>query len=504
MRKKLVYIAILLFIITRITSADYNSPGNGKSWNLDSLVANSGGAVTFSGGEYFFNTNIMLADSDTLKILNNSTVKFQAAMLFTVYGTLIIDPPDSVKFTAADTNSKYMGIRLDSLSDASVMRNLIFEHGNSIYFFYSNALLDSSIVRYNTFAGTGARSGAVYMYQSNPIISNCKIYGNYRSAIGSGANIPSSPTIINNLIYGNTTANGNYPQINIGATGNQPLIIRNNQILRASTNAGAIAFLPIGSIPSLIIENNIIKNNRFGIGILAGGVNAYINNNIIDSCNTQGNPALGGSGLNFAGAWTSSTVICTRNTIRWCLWGVTIQNTAKPNLGNVSNSDTTDKGLNIIYGNGNTGITYDLYNNTPDSIKAENNYWGTPIIDSVEAHIFHKPDNSALGVVDYLPIRTTTSIGNPVVKVDGYEFLDLYPNPFNPEVTIKFRIKNDGFTRIRIYDLLGREVMQIANEYMKAGEYEKNWVSKGLASSVYIVRLETSLNTFAKRIAVVK
>jgi len=509
MKKKLFYIAFMLLVITGISSADYTTPGNGRSWNLDSLVANSSGAVTFSGGEYFFTTNILLANSDTLKIRNNSTVKFQAAMLFTVYGTLIINPPDSVKFTAIDTNNKYVGIRLDSLSDASVMKRLIFEHANSIYFFYSNALLDSSIIRYNTYAGTGARSGAIYMYQSNPVISNCKIYGSYRSAIGSGSNIPSSPTIINNLIYGNNTTNGNYSQISLGAAAPQSIIIRNNQILRASTNSGAIAFLPIGAVPSLIIENNIIKYNRYGIAILAGGVNAYINNNIIDSCNTQGSPSLGGSGLNFAGGWTTSSVICTRNTIRWNLWGITIQNTAKPNLGNLTSSDTTDVGKNIIYGNGNSGKIYDLFDNTlfsaNDTIKAENNYWGTMNLDTIESHIFHNTDSLVLGFVDYLPIGTVTGIvNNPVVKIDGYEFLDLFPNPFNPEVTIKFRIKNDGFTRIRIYDLLGREVMQIANEYLKAGVYERNWISKGLASSVYIVRLETSLNTFAKRIAVLK
>lgn len=323
--KSLLELLILMLAVSGVY-ADYNTPGTGKVWTLDSLVQNSAGAVTFSGGEYFFNTNIFLANSDTLKILSNATVKVGSALLFNVYGTLIINPPDSVKFTAIDTNSKYMGFRLDSLSDASVMKRLIFEHANSIYFFYSNALLDSSIVRYNTYSGTGARSGAVYMFQSNPTIRSCKIYGNYRSAIGSGSgsNIFSSPIILNNLIYGNSTANGNYPQINLGGSGQNSIIIRGNTFLRASTNAGAMAFSPVGgSIPSLIVENNIIKNNRYGITV-TGGVTANINNNIIDSCNTQGNPALGGSGLNFTGGWTSSTVICTRNTIRWNLWGVTI------------------------------------------------------------------------------------------------------------------------------------------------------------------------------------
>ena len=93
--KSLLVLLILMFAVS-IVYADYNTPGTGKVWTLDSLVQNSAGAVTFSGGAYFFNTNIFLANSDTLKILNNAVVKVDSAKLFTVYGTLIINPPDSV------------------------------------------------------------------------------------------------------------------------------------------------------------------------------------------------------------------------------------------------------------------------------------------------------------------------------------------------------------------------------------------------------------------------
>ena len=479
-----------------------------EAGRLTVLVANSGGAVTYTGGIYYFiEDSITISKSDTLKILVNATVKFPSLGYLYMKGTLLINPPDSVKFTAADTTLYYKGITLDS-SYASSLKKLIFEYANCINLMDCSPLIDNCKIRNNLYYATGMKRGAISLFRSNATISNCIITRSVNAAIVGGANIPNSPSIINNLIYDNNTANYNTSQINLGAGAPQTLIIRGNQILRASTNSGAIAFLPTGGVPSMIIENNIIKYNRYGIALLAGGINAYINNNIIDSNNTQGSPSLGGSGLNFAGGWTTSSVICTRNTIRWNLWGVTIQNTAKPNLGNLTSPDTTDKGLNIIYGNGNSGRIYDLFNNTlasaNDTIRAENNYWGTSNIDTIESHIMHQTDSTVLGFVDYLPIRTTTSIGNPVVKVDGYEFLDLYPNPFNPEVTIKFRIKNDGFTRIRIYDLLGREVMQLANEYMKAGEYERNWISKGLASSVYIVRLETPSNRFSKKVAVLK
>lgn len=508
MKLKLIYLALLLLFITGISSAEYVSPNTGRNWTLDSLVANSGGAVTYSGGIYYFaEDSITISKSDTLKILVNATVKFPSLGYLYVKGTLLINPADSVKFTAADTSLYYKGITLDS-AYASSLKKLIFEYANCINIMDCSPLLDSCKIRNNLYYATGMKRGAISLFRSNSTISHSTITRSVNAAIVGGANIPNSPTIIYNLFFDNNTANYNTPQINLGSGGSTPVIIRNNTILRSSTNSGAIAFLPTGGVPSLIIENNIIKNNRFGIALLAGGINAYINNNIIDSCNIQGSPSLGGSGLNFAGGWTSSSVIVTRNTVRWCLWGVTIQNTAKPNLGNLTSADTSDVGMNTIYGNGNSGNVYDLYNNTlytaTDTIKAENNNWGTNNLDTIESHIFHHADSSTLGVVDFLPIKTLTGIINPVVKIDGYEFLDLYPNPFNPEVTIKFRIKNDGFIRIRIYDLLGREVMQIANEYLTAGEYERNWISKGLASSVYIVRLETSLNTYAKRIAVVK
>jgi hypothetical protein len=501
--KRFMLFFFVSFILVNAGRADYNTPGTSRSWNLDSLVANSAGAVTFSSGSYYFNSNILVSDSDTLKILNNVIVKFDSAKVLNIHGVLIIRPQDSVVFTAMDINKMYVGIRFDT-SNASVVKKLTMEYANSIRLYGSNILIDSCTFRNNTYWTSSLASGTVYLFGSNPVISNCKFTGSYRSAINSGANIPSSPTIINNIFWGNNISNYNTPQINMGATAPQPVIIRGNTFLRSSTNSGAIAFLPVGTVSSLIIENNIIKYNRFGIALLAGGINAYINNNIIDSNNIQGSPSLGGSGLNFAGNWSTSSVIVTRNKIRWNLWGITIQNSSKPNLGSLISADTTDVGLNVIYGNSNNGHFYDVYNNTHDSIKAQNNFWGTTNTDSIKSHIIDKFDVDSLGVVDFMPIAGPTAITyNPVV-VDSYEFLDVYPNPFNPEVNIKFRIKNDGVTRIRIYDLLGREVFTVANEFLKAGEYEKNWISKGLPSSVYIIRLETSTSNFAKRVAIVK
>ncbi|MEP7145771.1 MAG: right-handed parallel beta-helix repeat-containing protein [bacterium] len=401
---KKLFLLFLLFLFSNSYS-NYSTPGAGVIWNLDSLVSNSAGNVTFSSGEYFINDTIVISSTDTIKILVNATIKFASSAFIDINGVLIVNPPDSAKITAQDTALKFLGLKFEDLSDGSLLKRLIFEYGNAIRMLDCNILIDSCIIRHNRF-NSSFSSSAISLFRSNSIISNSKIFSNRRSAIGSGANIASSPQILNNLIFDNNTENANVPQINFGATGPSPMIIRGNTITGGPyVQTGGISFLPIGSIPNAVIENNIIKHNRYGIAIAGGSSNIYINNNIIDSNNIQGNPTLGGSGINFNGTVTQKSVV-TRNIIRGNLWGITIQGTAKPDMGDITSSDTSDVGLNEIFMNGNSGKIFDLYNNTIDSIKAENNFWGTVNLDSIEAHIFHKPDSAALGFVDYLPIRS--------------------------------------------------------------------------------------------------
>jgi len=404
MKKILLFLFLLLFTNSY---SNYSTPGTGVTWDLDSLVAFSGGNVTMSGSDYLVNDTIIITASDTVKVLSNSTMKFNTAVFIDIFGVLIIDPTDSVLITAQDTSLKYLGLKFEDLSDGSMLRNVIMEYGNSIRMLNCDILIDSCIIRYNTLISSFA-SGAISFFGSNSTVSNCKIYRNRRSGLISGLTTgnPSSPKILNNEIYENNVNNENYPQINLGNSGPGQLIIRGNIINGFFTNAGAIGVSSlIGATPNAIIENNLIRHNRYGIAILGSNANVYINNNIIDSNNIQGDPAIGGSGINFSGSATQNSIV-TRNIIRGNLWGITIQGTANPNMGDLTSVDTSDIGLNEIYNNGNSGSIYDLYNNTVNPIFAENNYWGTGNADSVEAHIFHNPDNPSLGTVDYLPLRS--------------------------------------------------------------------------------------------------
>lgn len=478
-----------IFFCADHADANYITPGNGRNWNLDSLVLHSGGNVTYSGGIYYINDTITISWSDTLKIRTNAIVKLAALVFVDIRGVMRVIPPDSVMFTAIDTTQMFYGFRLDSLSGSSIFKNMIFEWGNAVKLVGCDMIIDSCTFRNNKQASSfsGTVGGVINIFRSNPIISNCRIYRNRRAAIISSFNIPSSPRIINNLIFENDIDNYNTPQINLGAAGQQPIIIRNNTIRGLYPMAGGISIFPGGSVPLVIIENNKIKRNRYGIALLGTNIYALIRNNIIDSNTTQGIPYQGGSGINLNGK-SSLVAKISGNFIRWNLWGVTIQDSAKPSLGNILSTDTNDIGLNQIYGNYHNDTIPDLFNNTPDSVKAENNWWGTTIVDSIEKHIFHKPDNPLLGFVDYIPFRLIAGINETVSVPEKFTF-ETFPNPFNAVQKIRYTIIERGFYSIKISDLLGREVMTIKEGEMIPGKQEALWNAETFSSGIYFCRI---------------
>ncbi|HWA06860.1 MAG TPA: T9SS type A sorting domain-containing protein [Ignavibacteria bacterium] len=69
-----------------------------------------------------------------------------------------------------------------------------------------------------------------------------------------------------------------------------------------------------------------------------------------------------------------------------------------------------------------------------------------------------------------------------------------YPNPFNPNTNIKFNVAANGFAKLVIFDVLGREVATLVSEELKAGEYAVNYNAANLPSGVYLYRLTVDGN----------
>ncbi|MBL0061747.1 MAG: T9SS type A sorting domain-containing protein [bacterium] len=92
-----------------------------------------------------------------------------------------------------------------------------------------------------------------------------------------------------------------------------------------------------------------------------------------------------------------------------------------------------------------------------------------------------------------IPGRTTSAdpITAPVIPA-SIQIVGNYPNPFNPSTTINFILNRAGNARLTVYDITGRAVTTLAEQSFTAGQHSIVWNAAGLASGIYLVRLESS------------
>lgn len=399
--KKIFYL-FLLFTTINASATQYLTPGTGVRWSLAQLVANSGGQVIMSGQDYLVQDSVTISAGDTLDITTNAVVKFNSSVVFKINGILYINPPTGVLFSATNTTTGFRGVWLEN-SSGSIINKLTYEYASSFRLADSSPSFDQCIFRFNN-NSTVLSNGTLSLFRSNPRVTNCSFLNNFRAAIQGGANIANAPKIINCLFSGNNSTNQNVPHINLGASGTDTTKIIGCQIINpGGIRTGGIGFLPIGNL-NTYIHGNLIANNRYGISLQGATINSLVSYNRFENNNIENNSNLGGSGIAFAGgtATVQQNSIVTGNIFSNNLWGITILNRAKPNLGNLNNADTTDDGKNIFINNNNTNTPLtDLYNNTIDTIYAQGNFWNTNDSMAVESKIFHKPDLGSLGPVIY-------------------------------------------------------------------------------------------------------
>ncbi|MDD5363553.1 MAG: T9SS type A sorting domain-containing protein [Ignavibacteria bacterium] len=103
-------------------------------------------------------------------------------------------------------------------------------------------------------------------------------------------------------------------------------------------------------------------------------------------------------------------------------------------------------------------------------------------------------------------IGPVTGAGSPsITQVPNKYFLEQnYPNPFNPSTNIKFGVPQKSFVKLRVFDILGREVSVLVNKMMNAGSYSVDWNASTYHSGVFFYRLETQGCVETKRMILLK
>ncbi len=479
MKKINILCAILFF---GIFSAQFVSPGNGTAYTLNSLSAAAPTVLVNNSADYSMLANITISAGDSLIINENTTLKIGAGLQLTVAGTYLTQTSEFT-VTAIDSANSFKGILFDQNSFAE-LKNTTFEHGGGIRASTGNFQMDSCVVRY--FKSGLVTGSAISFSTGNPVVKNSKFIENDLPAVSSGANQSVALLFENNYLYGNTKLNSNRPQINMGPSGSATTIIKGNTIIgdRSLTKVGGVSVSSLLGVENhFIIEENIIKDNRYGFTCNGAGA-GEIKNNLFEYNDTETTPNNGGSGISL---YNTGLVKITGNEIRNSLWGVTLIGTAQANLGTEE-----EYGNNIFKDNGNGGVLYALYNNTANPVNAVGNCWREGEISTAEMVaevIWDSADFSTLGTVNYSPFLCGETMAVNDTKTQK---ASIYPNPNNGN----FVLETEQSGHYIISDLSGKRI--VSGNITKG----KNQISHTLSSGMYIMTIQNGAKKTSEKIIV--
>ncbi|MDP4176183.1 MAG: T9SS type A sorting domain-containing protein, partial [Bacteroidota bacterium] len=86
----------------------------------------------------------------------------------------------------------------------------------------------------------------------------------------------------------------------------------------------------------------------------------------------------------------------------------------------------------------------------------------------------------------------------------NYSLFQNYPNPFNPITIINYSLPEDQKVKLKVYDMLGKEVITLVNEFKNAGSHTAKFDASSLPSGVYIYMLQAGKFREAKKLLLLK
>jgi len=116
----------------------------------------------------------------------------------------------------------------------------------------------------------------------------------------------------------------------------------------------------------------------------------------------------------------------------------------------------------------------------------------------------------------------TIAISNPIVETarwtqiavginnisseipDKYQLYQNYPNPFNPSTTINFDVIKSGIVKITIFNVLGKEIKVLSNDFVNPGKYKTTFNGENFASGIYYYTISINDYTVTKKMILIK
>lgn len=121
------------------------------------------------------------------------------------------------------------------------------------------------------------------------------------------------------------------------------------------------------------------------------------------------------------------------------------------------------------------------------SIFRYNVNYGALLIEADDEQLIVKFYNINNELIDSASIENRTG----QYSVNEYLLNQNFPNPFNPTTKITWQSPVDSWQTLKIYDVLGNEIVTLVDEFKSAGKYEMNFNANNLASGIYFYTLRS-------------
>ncbi len=356
-------------------------------------------------------------------------------------------------------------------SDKVILRGSVFylnqaKFGGAIYVENSNAHIENCYFDLNgkergqTGEASATAGGAVYIKNSTPYLHKLKFISN--QSINGGAALVldnSSPTIANIMMVRNfTKGSGGAMQLLNGASPNIVNMTTADNVADLSSGA-----LSLSSSSTVSIINSILFEDTKPEISLNGGT-LSVTYSIIDSAASE---TYFGEGCSETDPYLTSDV------------------------------DYRLSNNTCSYSGGNNVVSPAIDAGHPDSLDTELDcYAGLGEARADMGYYGGRFSETTVGVKDIK--FESRNIPNEYVLMQNY------PNPFNPSTTIQFALPKAGMVSLKVYNILGEEVVELINEQINAGFQKINFDASHLSSGLYLYRISADNFVDVKKMLLLK
>ncbi len=386
------------------------------------------------------------------------------------------------------------------LMDNKIQNNQVlapYAFGGGVDLVYSSA---PSIIQGNTIAfnsATGAGGGIELIETQGVQIIGNRFEGNDGSRTGWGGGGIDESDCSGNLIKGNFIK-GNIGRLGGGIFSWNATVINNIIVENKARIGGGICCWHDASVttPNLTqIINNTITGN---VADTAGGIATHTARAVVMNTICWGNTAPHGPEIEMWGG----TLNAAYSDIRLGANGIAIDSAATVNwlAGNIDSDPQLNESANLLDSSPCIGAGI-----------ASHDFGGGVIGYCPGTDINGKPrpdpagSNPDIGASESPLDKPTKVLDSHLTEIPHSYFLaQNYPNPFNPATTIEFTLPKPAFVSLKVYNLLGEEVATLVSEEHPAGIHKFNWDARGLASGVYLYRLEAGSFRQSKKLILMR